>query len=171
MSQGLFEQMFAQGMMSAQTIPAHLGVWLRVFAQVGIPRIARRMVAEDPCEQVGCLTHHPAGIRCERCKHHVCLAHACLAADGRGLCFSCAEWEPTPAQNAPQDDASVLAAFAVLGLATTSSKEQVHKRARTLLGKYHPDKNPGKGASEASAQFRRVKEAHDLILAARKWNT
>jgi len=166
----IFEQIFAQGTMAAQRIPAELGLWLRVFAMHGIPRIALRLAVEDPCEQMGCQTRHAAGIRCESCRRSVCLGHALLAADGRGLCFGCAQFAAQPAPSAQADDVAVVAAFAVVGLAPTSSKEQVHKRVRTLLGQLHPDKNPGKGAAAAASEFKRVQDAHAVIRAARGWN-
>ncbi len=51
--------------------------------------------------------------------------------------------------------------YAVLGVAKTASKDEIKKAYRSLVFKYHPDKNPGNTAAEAT--FKEVAEAYEVL--------
>jgi hypothetical protein len=53
-------------------------------------------------------------------------------------------------------------ALAVLGVKNSSDKEAIGKAYRTLVLKWHPDKNIGNEAV-ATVQFRRIQEAYELL--------
>ncbi|MBX9742383.1 MAG: molecular chaperone DnaJ [Chthoniobacterales bacterium] len=51
--------------------------------------------------------------------------------------------------------------YEVLGVARTASPEELKRAYRKLALKYHPDKNPGDAAAEAS--FKELAEAYDIL--------
>ncbi len=62
--------------------------------------------------------------------------------------------------------------YVVLGCSPSSSDEEVKKRYRELLGRYHPDKFIGQNLDEefvalASRKFQEIQEAYGRIRAAR----
>ncbi len=54
--------------------------------------------------------------------------------------------------------------YAVLGLPTTASKDEVRKKYRKLVLIWHPDKNSSPGAS---AKFMQITEAYDILMGER----
>lgn len=55
--------------------------------------------------------------------------------------------------------------YAVLGLPTTASKDEVRKKYRKLVLIWHPDKNSSPGAAE---KFVQLTEAYDILMGERK---
>ncbi|MFZ4116242.1 MAG: molecular chaperone DnaJ [Chthoniobacterales bacterium] len=51
--------------------------------------------------------------------------------------------------------------YEILGVARTAQQEEIKRAYRKLAIKYHPDKNPGDAAAEAS--FKELAEAYDVI--------
>ena len=58
-----------------------------------------------------------------------------------------------------QDD--VVAAFQVLGLKTSATQEEIKKRYKELILKFHPDRNK---SPNATAKTKEIIAAHDLIM-------
>ncbi len=56
--------------------------------------------------------------------------------------------------------------YEILGVSRTAQQEEIKKSYRKLAVKYHPDKNPGDAAAEAS--FKELAEAYDVIGNAEK---
>jgi hypothetical protein len=54
--------------------------------------------------------------------------------------------------------------YAVLGLPSTASKEEVRKKYRQLVLLWHPDKNASPGAAE---KFVQITEAYDILMGER----
>lgn len=54
--------------------------------------------------------------------------------------------------------------YAVLGLPSTASKEEVRRKYRQLALLWHPDKNPSPGAA---AKFVQLTEAYDILMGER----
>lgn len=55
--------------------------------------------------------------------------------------------------------------YAVLGLPSTASKDEVRKKYRQLVLTWHPDRNP---SEEAPAKFIAITEAYDILMGERK---
>ncbi len=51
--------------------------------------------------------------------------------------------------------------YKILGVAKTSSEEDIKKAYRKLAKQYHPDKNPGNKAAET--KFKEISEAYDVL--------
>jgi curved DNA-binding protein len=51
--------------------------------------------------------------------------------------------------------------YAVLGVPKTATNDEIKKAYRSLVLKYHPDKNPGNAAAEAT--FKEVAEAYEVL--------
>ncbi|MCW8347433.1 MULTISPECIES: DnaJ C-terminal domain-containing protein [Vibrio] len=51
--------------------------------------------------------------------------------------------------------------YSVLGVSKGASEQEIKKAYKRLAMKYHPDKNPGDAAAEAS--FKEVKEAYEIL--------
>lgn len=54
--------------------------------------------------------------------------------------------------------------YAVLGLSSTASKDEVRRAYRKLVLQWHPDKNP---SPEAHAKFIAITEAYDILMGER----
>jgi molecular chaperone DnaJ len=50
--------------------------------------------------------------------------------------------------------------YSVLGMPPGASQDELKKRYRTLIAKYHPDRNPAPGAEERS---KRINEAYGIL--------
>jgi len=51
--------------------------------------------------------------------------------------------------------------YAIIGVATTASADEIHRAYRKLARRYHPDLNPGNSSAEES--FRTVQEAYEVL--------
>jgi DnaJ-domain-containing protein 1 len=71
--------------------------------------------------------------------------------------------EPSPAK--PALDPALVKAFAVLGLPTTATWEEINAAHRTLLKKHHPDRHAGNEGllKQATAQSQKINEAYQAL--------
>lgn len=53
--------------------------------------------------------------------------------------------------------------YEILGLAKTSTEDEIKQAYRRLAMKFHPDRNQGDGAKEAEEKFKEVKEAYEHL--------
>src|SRR5436190_2271177 len=53
--------------------------------------------------------------------------------------------------------------YEILGVAKTSSGEDIKRAYRRLAMKYHPDRNDGNGKAEAEIRFKECAEAYEVL--------
>jgi DnaJ-domain-containing protein 1 len=70
--------------------------------------------------------------------------------------------EPPPR---PSLDPALVQAYAVLGVPTTASWDEVNAAHRSLLKKHHPDRHAGNEAlvKQATAQSQKINEAYQVL--------
>lgn len=170
MGDDIFTSMFSSVTGAASAVPAALGPWMQVFLQVGAPKIALRLAAQDPCSDPGCQIHAFGAIRCLRCGRVACPHHAFLAPTGDGICLSCAG-VTLRSPSAPTDRPEVLAAFALLELDPVSDEAAVRKRVQRAQREAHPDKQRTPSEKQAAERrFKQIGAAFALIRKARGWS-
>lgn len=57
--------------------------------------------------------------------------------------------------------------YHVLGLSSSATEKEIQARYRKLAFKFHPDRNPGQ-REEAERDFKRIKDAYDVLKQQRK---